>query len=359
MLEVLELTLNGQQFGTAPLSFTPHAQPAVLGLSPSSGPTGGRTLVAVSLSARESPANHTCRFGYLSDADGGAFPGSSVVVAAEFDAAVDGAAAVRCSTPAAATAGANFTSVEYSLNAQQYAPAAAGGFTYYAPVVLAAASPSSGPVHGGTNVTLTGAGLWGDGSHALCRFGAATVPASRAGNPEGAQQLRCIAPATPAAPAGGVVGVHVTLNGQQFSAALPGGFTHYAAAPEIAGDLAGETALAQLSPDLGPSAGGTRIVLSGGGVGGAGSDRRCRFSGGDAELVLPATAGAEPGTSPDPHCNLVRTATPTATATANPNPYQVPCCARRRLTSPHLARTRHPKARRPTARCSGCASRSP
>jgi len=309
VLEVLELTLNGQQFGAASLSFTPHAQPAVLALSPSSGPTGGRTVVTVSLSARESPANHTCRFGYLSDADGGAFPGTSVVVAAEFDAAVDGAAAVRCSTPPAASAGTNFTSVEYSLNAQQYAPAAAGGFTYYAPVVLAAASPSSGPVRGGTNVTLTGDGLWGDGSHALCRFGAATVPASRAGNPDGTQQLRCIAPATPRAPAGGVVGVHVTLNGQQFSAALPGGFTHYAAAPEIAGDIE----LAQLSPDLGPAAGGTLIVLRGGGVGGAGSDRRCRFSGGDAALVLPATAGAEPGTSPGPDCNLHLT--PTATPT--------------------------------------------
>ena len=266
-------------------------------------------MVTVSLSARESPANHTCRFGYLSDADGGAFPGTSVVVAAEFDAAVDGAAAVRCSTPPAASAGTNFTSVEYSLNAQQYAPAAAGGFTYYAPVVLAAASPSSGPVRGGTNVTLTGDGLWGDGSHALCRFGAATVPASRAGNPDGTQQLRCIAPATPRAPAGGVVGVHVTLNGQQFSAALPGGFTHYAAAPEIAGDIE----LAQLSPDLGPSAGGTLIVLRGGGVGGDGSDRRCRFSGGDGELVLPATAGAEPGTSAGPDCNLHLT--PTATPT--------------------------------------------
>jgi len=37
VLEVLELTLNGQQFGAASLSFTPHAQPAVLALSPSSG----------------------------------------------------------------------------------------------------------------------------------------------------------------------------------------------------------------------------------------------------------------------------------------------------------------------------------
>ena len=37
VLEVLELTLNGQQFGTASLSFTPHPQPAVLALSPSSG----------------------------------------------------------------------------------------------------------------------------------------------------------------------------------------------------------------------------------------------------------------------------------------------------------------------------------
>jgi hypothetical protein len=347
--EILELTLNGQQFGSVSLSFTPHAPPAVVALSPSSGPTGGRTAVTVSLSARETPANHTCRFGYLSDADGGAFYGTSVVVAAAFDAAVDGAAAVRCATPPAASAGTNHTSLEYSLNAQQYAPAAAGGFTYYTPVVLAAASPSSGPVHGGTNVTLTGDGLWGDGSHPLCRFGAATVPASRAGNFDGEQQLRCIAPANATAPAGGghgghgglVVSLHVTLNGQQFSAELPGGFTHYAAAAEIA-EMA---ELAQLSPDLGPSAGGTLIVLSGGGVGGAGSDRRCRFSGGDAEVVLPATAGAVPGTllceSPpelaalgshappdgtaaDGAVQWVRLATPTPNPTPYPYPYPYP-----------------------------------
>ena len=159
--ETLELTLNGQQFGSASLSFTPHTPPTVLALSPSSGPTGGRTVVTVSLSARASPANHTCRFGYLSDAGGGAFYGTSVVVAAAFDAMVNGATAVRCAAPPAVSAGTNYTSVEYSLNAQQYAPAAAGGFTYFAPVVVREASPSSGPVHGGTNVTLTGDGMWG------------------------------------------------------------------------------------------------------------------------------------------------------------------------------------------------------
>ena len=97
-------------------------------------------------------------------------------------------------------------------------------------------------------------------------------------------QLRCIAPANATALHGGgfVVGVHVTLNGQQFSAALGGGYTHYAA-----------VGTAKLSPDLGPSAGGTLIVLSGGGVGSAGSDRRCRFSGGDAVVLLPATAGGD------------------------------------------------------------------
>ena len=55
--EVLELTLNGQQFGSATLSFTPHAPPAVLALSPSSGPIDGRTVVTVSLSARETPVS--------------------------------------------------------------------------------------------------------------------------------------------------------------------------------------------------------------------------------------------------------------------------------------------------------------
>ena len=63
----------------------------------------------------------------------------------------------------------------------------------------------------------------------------------------------------------------MTLNGQQFSAALPGGFTHYPAAAAAisaaisAAGVAEMVELAQLSPDLGPSAGSTLIVLSGGG----------------------------------------------------------------------------------------------
>ena len=70
-METLALTLNGQQYNAnATLNFTSHPAPAIASLSPSSGPTHGATTVTLALSAREAPANHTCRFGYLSAGEG-------------------------------------------------------------------------------------------------------------------------------------------------------------------------------------------------------------------------------------------------------------------------------------------------
>ena len=276
--EVLQVTLNGQQFsGDSNLSFAVHAAPAVASLSPSSGPIEGRTRVTLALSSlREASANHTCRFGHTATS-GGALDTTVVVVGATVG--MDNSS-VRCRAPAAARAGA--ASVEYSLNAQQYSAPVPLGFTYYETAALAAASPSTGPVRGGTNVTLSGSGLSGSGSHVLCRFGATLIDAHRCGGElADGGCLWCVAPANgSSAAATGQMELSLTLNGQQYSAPLGGdGFRQM---PHERIEL--------LSPATGPTGlGGTRIVVRGSGVEGGGSDLRCAFAGGSGRLVLPAT----------------------------------------------------------------------
>ena len=48
-VELLQVSLNGQQYSEAHLPFIVHSAPSVQSLSPSSGPAAGRTLVAVRL----------------------------------------------------------------------------------------------------------------------------------------------------------------------------------------------------------------------------------------------------------------------------------------------------------------------
>ena len=174
----------------------------------------------------------------------------------------------------------------HSLNGQQF-----GGpsvFTYYAPPQTDGAVPASGPRAGGTNVTVTGAGLGGAGSHVLCRFGEELINASRVDE----STLRCFAPAAPGgAPAGDLARpLAITLNGQQFTeAAADGAFIQYEP-PQIS----------TLYPVSGPATGGeTTITVRGNGLGFGRADdsetrRRCAFDGTDtgAATRIETAAGA-------------------------------------------------------------------
>ena len=148
----------------------------------------------------------------------------------------------------------------------------AANFSYYAPQLLGVSSvlPLGGPRAGGTNVTITGSGFTPLGSY-RCMFGA-VGPAQATLDTDGT--LRCTSPSTalrePMLHREEVV--HVSLNGQQYSAAhalfgaplrplplepfhLPA-FTFYDAA---------QVRFSSISPAFGPRAGGTEVTITGSG----------------------------------------------------------------------------------------------
>ena len=183
----LEVTLNGQDFVDAGLTFTYYEPPPLLGLSPALGPVAGNTLVQLQ---GEAPlhngslypawsAEYICRFGrrHTFDANGTA-------VEAEAGQLVPGALGAAghataegdalCTTPKVPAIGS--TAVELSLNAQQYG-AVALPFAYHAPIVTVGVAPRTGPVVGATdvlvrlgNVSLTAAALGALPLRCVCRF---------------------------------------------------------------------------------------------------------------------------------------------------------------------------------------------
>ena len=123
--------------------------------------------------------------------------------------------------------------------------------------------PSSGPVVGGSQVTLTGANL-GLGDDYRCRFGTVVVPATSVDR----YTIKCVSPLNCA----GRLSMQASLNGQQFAPGVAfqyfGGAactdTAGAAAPiDPSGDASGGTQVQVLSPSSGPGIGQTRIEITG------------------------------------------------------------------------------------------------
>ena len=145
-----------------------------------------------------------------------------------------------------------------------YTQLAAPFFVYPLPVI-AGLSPASGPVAGDTTVDVTGSGLAG-GSWRQCAFNLTLVNASRVGD----EKLRCLVP--PSLLGVGPLSVSLSLNGQQFSR-LAMRFEQYL-----------EPVVLSLSPVIGPTLGGTTVLLHGDHLHG-GSDRLCHFG-----ALAPVTA---------------------------------------------------------------------
>ncbi len=109
-------------------------------------------------------------------------------------------------------------------------------------VTLTSVSPSSGPIAGGTLVTLAGAGFQ---AGATVSFGGSPATSVTVVS---ATQITCVTPSGALGPANVTV-----LNPDTTSATLAGGFTFMGPAP----------ALAFVAPTAGPSAGGTTVYLTG------------------------------------------------------------------------------------------------
>ena len=91
-------------------------------------------------------------------------------------------------------------------------------FTYFASPVISRLQQLQGPLAGGTPIRVHGEHFHRGGGRAVCRFGEATVPATRAD--EYPAVLECRSP--PASHAGDVA-LEISLNGADFTASRADG----------------------------------------------------------------------------------------------------------------------------------------
>ncbi len=199
--------------------FSYIAAPAVTGLSPTSGPAGGGTLVTIT---------------------GTGFTGASVVdfgTIAATNLTVVSDTKITADSPA----GSGVVDVTVTTPGGTSATSSADHFSYIATPAVTGLSPTSGPAAGGTLVTITGTGFTGA---SVVDFG--TIAATN---------LTVVSDTkiTADSPAGtGVVDVTVTTPGGTSATSSADHFS-YIATPAVTG----------LSPTSGPAAGGTLVTITG------------------------------------------------------------------------------------------------
>lgn len=214
---------------TANNAFTYIAPPNPVQVTPSSGPITGGTAVTVTGTFFRTGA--TVKFGN-NDCQ-------NVVVQM-------GGTALTCTTPTNASGPVAVT----VTNPDNQAGVLNNAFTYLAPVpppVVTGVSPAFGPVTGGTQVTVLGSNFQAGAS---VRFGTITAPAVNVISPS------AIVVTIPGQAGPGSVGVTVTNPDTQFST-LANGFSYFQPA-----DLPALTVVS-LTPNQGPTAGGTVVFVSG------------------------------------------------------------------------------------------------
>ncbi|MFZ3005439.1 MAG: IPT/TIG domain-containing protein [Phenylobacterium sp.] len=205
--------------GSQASAYTYIQSPAVLAVSPSSGPLAGGTTVILT---------------------GANLTGATAVKFGATDATsftVDSATQITAVSPAGAAGSVNVIATTPGGTSL----AGPGNvFTYLAAPTITAANPSAGPVSGGTSVVLTGTNLTGA---TAVKFGGVDATSFTVNS---ATQITATTPAG----AAGIVAIDVTTPGG--TGTLAAGYT-YAAAPT----------LTNLAASSGPAAGGATVVLTG------------------------------------------------------------------------------------------------
>ncbi len=211
--------------------FTYAGPPSVTGLSPPSGPAAGGTVVTVTGTG----------FGAGATVDFGGGPGTSVQILTSTSLTVR-------SPPGPA----GITDVVVSTIFGSSDPAGPDNdFSYLDAPVLNVVSPSSGTPAGGESVVLTGTGFASPGPVTQVYFG--TASATFTVNSD--SQVTATSP-------GGTGSVHITMLG-------PGGTSAVSAADLFTFLTPGSPpaveppTISAVAPDVGPTAGGTRLSISG------------------------------------------------------------------------------------------------
>ena len=203
--------------------------PAVTSVAPTSGPIAGATSVTITGTG-------------LTGATNVSFGGTAAAIVSNT------ATQIVATSPAHA---AGLVDVRVTTSGGTSAVVAADQFTYVAPAAPAVTgvSPNSGPIAGGTSVTITGTGLAGASGVSFGTTAAAIVSNT-------ATQIVVTSPAHAAGP----VDVRVTNPNGTSAVVAADQFTYVApAAPAVTG----------VSPTSGPIAGGTSVTITGTNLAGA------------------------------------------------------------------------------------------
>jgi hypothetical protein len=221
-VNVTAITVGGTSATATADQFTYVAAPTVTNLSPAAGPVAGGT--SVTITGTGFAGTVTVKFGTT------AATGVTVVSPTQITATSPAETAATVNVIVTAAGGTSAT-------------ATADQFAFMAAPTVTAVSPASGPVAGGTTVTITGTNLAGT---TLVDFGsvaATNVTVNTAGT-----QITATSPAQ----AAGTVNVVVTAPGG-ISTAVTADHFNYVAVPTVTG----------ISPAGGPLAGGTSVTITG------------------------------------------------------------------------------------------------
>ncbi|WP_181408820.1 IPT/TIG domain-containing protein [Schumannella soli] len=278
--DVLTLNLANGEVGGAVDGNAKAVAPRVDGISPSSGPEAGGTVVTITGAG-------------FTGATGATFGGTPGIIQSVTD------TQITVKTPYH-VAGAVPVIVTTAAGASL-----PGSFTYVPALALTSAVPNTGPLAGGTTVILTGSCL--DTVTGVTFGGTAGTIVSR----DSAQQLTVTTPAHIA----GTVDVGVTSAAScGTTATLPGGFTY-------ANPLPLTPAIATITPNHGPETGGTVVTIGGVNLGVTGTTG-VTFDGIPATSVSVNLAGTVVTATAPPHtAATVGVAVTTAVGTSGTSPY--------------------------------------
>jgi hypothetical protein len=226
-VHVTVTTVGGTSSTSSADQFTFMNAPTVTSVVPNSGPTGGGTDVTITGTNFASPA--TVAFG------GNA--ATNVVVVST--------TSITATSPAG---GVGTVDVTVTTPGGTSGTVAGDHFTYTGGPNVTSVSPTSGPTAGGTSVTITGTGFTGAST---VHFGG-TVAASFGVNSD--TSITAVSPAE----AAGTVDVTVTTPGGTSPTSSADDFTF------VSGPI-----VTSVSPNSGPTAGGTSVTITGTGFTGA------------------------------------------------------------------------------------------
>eukprot|EP00163_Fabomonas_tropica_P011773 TRINITY_DN2265_c0_g1_i1.p1 TRINITY_DN2265_c0_g1~~TRINITY_DN2265_c0_g1_i1.p1 ORF type:complete len:2128 (-),score=551.89 TRINITY_DN2265_c0_g1_i1:181-6564(-) len=226
----VELTFNAQQYTNSKVVFSMFD---IASIFPLGGPAVGGTEVTVAGSGFQfSGENLKCKFG------------NQTVIATYIS-----KTRILCDTPPSNSSSA--VTAQITVNGKDWS---GGGtnFQFLPPISVSSISPDRGPSSSYTNITVSGTGFFYIPNGAGCRIGVVTGTATIISG-----KLICLAP-----PGLGSLNVWVTVNGQDYIDSDKK-FVFYD--------------LFRLEPPLGPTEGGTSVLISGTGFLTTGSTTKCKF----------------------------------------------------------------------------------